>query len=111
MKEAVDESPWPRSGASAAVLTTGRVKPMFGQVTSTVTIRVEVTWPNMGFTPQVVNRAALAPERGQGLSSTASFIAVAVNDYKGVPSAGRTVTVSSASETRSGFTDASGCAV
>ena len=77
----------------------------------TLIVTVEVTWPNMTFTQPVVNTIALAPERGQGLSSTASFIAVAVKDYKGVPSSGRTVTVSSAGETRSAFTEPSGCAV
>ena len=77
----------------------------------TLIVTVTVTWPNMGSTLPVVNTAALAPERGLGLPTTASFIAVSVVDSKGDPNPGRTVTVSSSSETRSGLTDASGCAV
>lgn len=74
-------------------------------------VTTTVTWPQMGATQPVVNTAVLAPEKGEGLPTTASFAAVAVKNAAGEPSAGRTVTVASPSETRSGVTDASGCAV
>ncbi len=77
----------------------------------TLLIQVEVTWPNMRSTNPVTNQTVLAPERGQGLPSTSSFVAVAVKDSKGEPSGGRTVVVSSNTESRSAFTDSSGCAV
>jgi type II secretory pathway pseudopilin PulG len=77
----------------------------------TLIVSVSVAWPNMGSTKPVTNVAALSPERGEGLPTTAAFAAVAVNDSAGQPSAGRIVTVSSASESRSGLTDDSGCAV
>ena len=74
-------------------------------------ITTSVTWPQMGSTRPVVNTAVLAPEKGEGLPTTASFAAVTVKDAAGMPNVGRTVTVRSASESRSGVTDASGCAV
>lgn len=73
-------------------------------------VNVEVTWPAMGSTKPVANSTVLAPERGQGLQTTASFVAVKVLDAGGNPNQGRTVTVFSSSESRSGVTDASGCA-
>src|SRR5690606_23684380 len=42
---------------------------------------------------------------------TASFVAITVKDSRGLPNPGRTVVVSSASETRSAVSDAAGCAV
>lgn len=80
----------------------------------TLIVTVEVTWSAMGTTHPVVNTAVLAPERGLGLATTASFVAVSVTDSDGQPSAGRAVTVSSTGtggETRTGLTDSSGCAV
>lgn len=74
-------------------------------------VHVEVTWPGMGTTRPVTSSTVLAPERGQGLDSTASFVAIMVKDSKGQPNPGRTVIVSSASESRSAVTDSSGCAV
>lgn len=77
----------------------------------TLIVTVRVTWPDMGSTEPVVNTAALAPERGLGLPTTAAFVAVAVKDAAGDPNPGRTVVVASSGETRSSLTDASGCAV
>jgi type II secretory pathway pseudopilin PulG len=77
----------------------------------TLIVTVSVSWPRMGTTKPVVNTASLAPERGLGLPTTASFVAVMVKDSTGAPSPGRTVTVSSPSETITGSTDPSGCAV
>ena len=74
-------------------------------------VTVRVTWPGMGITEPVVNQAVLAPDRGAGLPTTASFAAVAVKDSAGAPNPYRTVVVSSSSETRTGLTDTSGCAV
>lgn len=74
-------------------------------------IDVEVTWPGMGTTQPVRSTTVLAPERGQGLDSTAAFVAIMVKDSRGAPNAGRTVVVSSSSESRSAVTDPSGCAV
>lgn len=77
----------------------------------TLIVTVRVTWPDMGTTEPVVNTAALAPERGLGLPTTAAFVAVAVKDAAGDPNPGRTVVVASSGETRSSLTDDSGCAV
>ncbi|NLF05393.1 MAG: prepilin-type N-terminal cleavage/methylation domain-containing protein, partial [Actinomycetales bacterium] len=76
-----------------------------------LTVEVEVTWPGMGSTKPVRSSTILAPERGQGLPETASFVAIAVKDSKGQPHPGRTVVVSSPSESRSAVSDAAGCAV
>ena len=77
----------------------------------TLAVSVAVTWPDMGTTQPVVARAQLAPKKGNGVPSTASFVAVKVVDSKGDPNPGRSVQVTATSESRSGVTDASGCAV
>lgn len=74
-------------------------------------VSVRVTWPGMGNVQPVTNTAVLAPERGDGLATTASFAAVQVTDSKGQPSSGRTVVVSSPSESATALTDGTGCAV
>jgi prepilin-type N-terminal cleavage/methylation domain-containing protein len=74
-------------------------------------VTVRVTWPGMGTIPPVTNSTVLAPPRGEGLSTTASFAAVSVTNAAGEPSDGRTVTVYSSGESQTGLTDPSGCAV
>lgn len=75
-------------------------------------ISVSVTWPNMGSIKPVVSHTALAPTKGNGVPSTSSFVAVGVVDSAGAANPGRAVrVVGSNGETRSGLTDASGCAV
>lgn len=77
----------------------------------TMNVRVEVTWPSMGQTEPVVNTTNLAPPKGVGLSTTTSYVAVKVTNAAGGPNPGRTVTVFSTGESRSGTTDDAGCAV
>jgi len=77
----------------------------------TMNVRVEVTWPSMGQTKPVVNTTNLAPPKGVGLSTTTSYVAVKVTNAAGGPNPGRTVTVFSTGESRSGTTDDAGCAV
>lgn len=77
----------------------------------TLAVTVSVTWPNMGSIHPVVDQAQLAPAKGDGVPTTASFIAVSVVDAAGDPNPGRGVRVTSGTETRTGMTDASGCAV
>lgn len=77
----------------------------------TMNVRVEVTWPSMGQTKPVVNTTNLAPPKGVGLSTTTSYVAVKVTNAAGRPNPGRTVTVFSTGESRSGTTDDAGCAV
>jgi len=77
----------------------------------TLGITVSVTWPHMGTIKPVVSSALFAPEKGNGVPSTASFVAVSVKDSRHAPNPGRAVSVVSASEVRPGTTDESGCAV
>lgn len=74
-------------------------------------VTVSVTWPDMNQVQPVTNSAVLAPERDVNPGTGASFAAVAVKDSAGAPNPGRTVTVYSSTESRTGMTDASGCAV
>ena len=77
----------------------------------TLGVTVTVTWPNMGATKLVVSTTALAPEKGTGIPDTDSFVAVRVSDATGAVSPGRGVSVTGGGATRSGTTDAQGCAV
>jgi prepilin-type N-terminal cleavage/methylation domain-containing protein len=77
----------------------------------TLGVTVAVTWANMGFIKPVVSFASLAPSKGQGIPGTDSFVAVKVVDALGAANPGRSVTVTSGSETQTGLTDATGCAV
>ncbi|MGV8967936.1 MAG: prepilin-type N-terminal cleavage/methylation domain-containing protein [Cellulomonas sp.] len=77
----------------------------------TLGVTVSVSWANMGFVKPIMSFASLAPAKGQGIPGDASFVAVKVVDARGAPNPGRSVTVTSASETRTGLTDATGCAV
>lgn len=78
----------------------------------TLTVSVEVTWPNMGQVKPVTSATQLAPPRGFEASGTQSYVAVKVTDASGRPNVGRSVWVgtSALSGTRA-VTDASGCAV
>lgn len=77
----------------------------------TLSVTVSVTWPRMGSVKPVVTTATLAPAKGKGLPGTASFVAVKVVDAAGQPNPGRDITVTGGSETVSGTTDSTGCAV
>lgn len=77
----------------------------------TLGIIVSVTWPNMNGTQPVTAEAAIAPDKGSGMPTSASFVVVEVVDSAGQPNPGRSVTVTGDSEVRSGVTDATGCAV
>lgn len=77
----------------------------------TLGVTATVTWPHMGSTKPVVSTAALAPEKGSGIPSTDSFVAVRVTDAAGTPNPGRGIAVTGGSTTRTGATDAQGCAV
>ena len=77
----------------------------------TLGVTVSVTWPHMGLVKPVTSTTALAPDKGSGISGTDSFIAVKVSDQAGVPSAGRNVLVQGGSQSKTGTTDADGCAV
>lgn len=77
----------------------------------TLGVTVTVTWPNMGTIEPVVSHTVLAPEKGNGVPGTSSFVAVKVVDSDGQPNAGRSVAVAAGADVRGGLTDASGCAV
>jgi type II secretory pathway pseudopilin PulG len=77
----------------------------------TLGVKVTVTWPNMGSIRPVTSSTVLAPEKGTGVSTDESFVAVKVTGADAQPSVGRTVRVQSSGFTRTGTTDESGCAV
>ncbi|HEY0118356.1 MAG TPA: prepilin-type N-terminal cleavage/methylation domain-containing protein [Cellulomonas sp.] len=77
----------------------------------TLGVTVSVTWPRMGTVHPVVSTAQLAPDKGSGIPNTDSFIAVRVKDSTGAPSVGRSIKVTGGSQTKTGSTDADGCAV
>ena len=77
----------------------------------TLGVTVSVSWPHMGSVKPVTSTTALAPDKGSGISGTDSFIAVKVSDQSGAPSVGRTVLVQGGSQSKTGTTDAEGCAV
>lgn len=77
----------------------------------TLGVTVTVTWPNMGSIKPVVSQASFAPEKGTGVATSDSFIAVKVTDAAAQPNPGRTVRVQTAGFSTTGYTDDSGCAV
>jgi len=77
----------------------------------TLGVKVTVTWPGMGSIKPVTSSAVLAPEKGTGVATDESFVAVKVTGADAQPSVGRTVRVQAAGFTRTGTTDDSGCAV
>ncbi|WP_199731987.1 type IV pilus modification PilV family protein [Cellulomonas triticagri] len=78
----------------------------------TLAVTVRVTWPNMGSIKPVVSAASLAPEKGDGITTTdVSFVAVRITDATGAPNQGRGVAVTGGGATVSGTTDTQGCAV
>lgn len=97
---------WNITGDGASACTGGSLV-----IYPTLGVMVSVTWPHMGSVQPVVSSATLAPAKGNGIPGTASFIAVKVVDASGAPNVGRTVKVTGGSETVTGLTDASGCAV
>ncbi len=97
---------WNITGDGASACTGGSLV-----IYPTLGVTVSVTWPHMGSVLPVVSSAALAPAKGNGIPGTASFVAVKVVDSTGAPNVGRTVKVTGGTETVTGLTDASGCAV
>jgi Tfp pilus assembly protein PilV len=77
----------------------------------TLGVTVSVTWPNMGTIKPVVSSALFAPEKGNGVATTSSFVAVSVKDSRGVANPGRAVRVANGTDVGTGLTDDSGCAV
>ncbi|AEI12316.1 hypothetical protein Celgi_1809 [Cellulomonas gilvus ATCC 13127] len=77
----------------------------------TLRVQVEVTWKDMGAVAPVTTVAALAPKKDDKVAGTTGYVAVKVTDALGQPNPGRRVVVFSATESRSGLTDSSGCAV
>lgn len=77
----------------------------------TLRVAVRVTWDGMGRVAPVTSVAALAPKKDDKVVGTHGYVAVKVTNAKGQPNAGRTVVVFSASESRTGMTDVTGCAV
>lgn len=81
------------------------------QIYPTLQVTVSVTWPHMGSVKPVVSTAQLAPDKGQGIPSEDSFIAVRAVDQDLQPLVETPVVVTGGSQTASGSTDADGCAV
>src|SRR5450759_4677017 len=77
----------------------------------TLGVTVSVTWPNMGTIKPVVSTALFAPEKGNGVPTTAAFVAVLVTDSRDAPNPGRNVRVVNGADVHTGLTDDSGCAV
>jgi len=77
----------------------------------TLRVTVDVTWPNMGSTLPVTSSTNMAPPKAAGVLGATSFVAVAVTSSDGLPYPGRSVRVFASGESRSGSTDAAGCAV
>lgn len=77
----------------------------------TLAVTVTVTWPNMGSVQPVVSSASLAPPKDAGIDTGDSFVAVRVRDSQGQPNAGRGISVVGGGATKTGTTDAEGCAV
>lgn len=97
---------WNITGDGASACTGGSLV-----IYPTLGVTVTVTWPHMGSVQPVVSTASLAPAKGNGIPGTASFVAVKVVDETGAANVGRTVRVTGGSESKTGLTDASGCAV
>ena len=77
----------------------------------TLSVTVSVTWPNMGSVKPVVSTASLAPPKSAGIDTDDAFVAVRVRDSKGQPNPGRGIAVAGGGATKTGTTDAEGCAV
>jgi len=76
-------------------------------------IKVWVTWPNMGLTQPVTNETVVTPSKSFIKASTAGYLAVGVTNAAGDPAANVTVDLASDSGTvvPSQKTDTSGCTV
>lgn len=74
-----------------------------------VSVHVEVTWPNMGGVPPVTSDSVLTPPKSV-LNASTAYYAIKVLDRDGLPSSGRTVTVTGPSATQSDTTGPDGCA-
>ena len=81
------------------------------QIYPTLQVTVSVTWPHMGSVRPVVSSAQLAPDKGQGIPSVDSFIAVRAVDQSLQPLVETPIVVTGGAQSASGSTDADGCAV
>lgn len=74
-----------------------------------VSLHVEVTWPNMGGTPPVVSDTILTPPKTV-LNSTYGYLAVKVTDRDGLANEGRNVSATGPAGTLLDTTGPDGCA-
>jgi len=74
-----------------------------------ISVHVQVTWPNMGNVAPIVSDTVLTPPKNV-LNATSAYIAVKVLDRDGQPNEGRTVTASGPAGTIVDTTGPDGCA-
>jgi prepilin-type N-terminal cleavage/methylation domain-containing protein len=74
-----------------------------------ISVHVEVSWPNMGGVPPVVSDTVLTPPKSV-LNATSAYLAVKVIDRDGQPNDDRVVTANGPSGTSSDTTGSDGCA-
>ena len=74
-----------------------------------ISVHVEVTWPNMGSVSPIVSDTVLTPPKSV-LNATSAYIAVKVLDRDGAPNEERTVTATGPGGTYTDTTGPDGCA-
>ena len=74
-----------------------------------ISVHVQVTWPNMGNVAPIVSDTVLTPPKSV-LNATSAYIAVKVIDRDGQPNEGRTVTASGPGGSSTDTTGPDGCA-
>ncbi len=74
-----------------------------------VSLHVEVTWPNMGAVPPVVSDTVLTPPKNV-INATSGYLAVKVTDRDGLPNDDRVITATGPGGTFSDKTGPDGCA-
>jgi len=74
-----------------------------------ISVHVQVTWPNMGNVAPIVSDTVLTPPKSV-LNTTSAYIAVKVVDRDGQPNEGRTVTAVGPSGSLTDTTGPDGCA-
>ncbi|RHA40533.1 type IV pilus modification PilV family protein [Cellulomonas rhizosphaerae] len=77
----------------------------------TLRVAVQVSWKGMGTVAPVTTTALLAPKKDDKVVGTHGYVAVRVTNAAGAANPGRSVIVYSSTESRTGVTDSSGCAV
>jgi hypothetical protein len=74
-----------------------------------ISVHVQVTWPNMGNVAPIVSDTVLTPPKNV-LNATSAYLAVKVVDRDGQPNEGRTVTATGPGGTTTDTTGPDGCA-